>query len=94
MGLFDFLKPDPARKLVENLAVESGVMQRCPVCGGLTYRQEGGSGEAAAMKFFEDALERRDPAAIKLGDAEAFKTALRQLCERTGPLCSCEEING
>ena len=93
MDLFDFLKPDPTRKLVENLAVESGVVRRCPVCGGLTYRQEGGPGEAAAVKSFEDALKRRNPAAVKLGNAEAFEKALRRLCDRTGPLCRCEEIN-
>ena len=93
MGLFDFLKPDPAEKLVENLAVESGVMQRCPVCRGLTYRRGEASKRAAATESFKDALKRRDPGAVKLGDAQAFETALRRLCERTGPLCSCEDVS-
>lgn len=85
MGLFDFLKSrsDPDRDLAVEIDLKAGVLQRCPMCHDVTFRESG----LARLGRAEELLASRADDATR----ERVAPLLRAVCDDFGVLCTCED---
>lgn len=95
MGFLDFFRRQSAdrqsRQAAIDIALRSGVIQRCPVCHALYDRQNDGRLPAADAEAHA-AFDRHDPAvAIFAGDRERLLRLLREVREPLPYACDCED---
>ncbi len=93
MGWFDFLRrPETARDAVAiEIDVAAGVLERCPVCRGLSDKQRDDHLPRAEL-LVHQRFDHADPSvAVFRGDREDLLRRLRTVRRRFGYHCTCHD---
>lgn len=86
MGLFDFLIPkkDPADRCARRIALETGLLQECPVCRGITDARAG----QAAWDKAEAQAAKADRS--ECGDSADLLSRIHRQVDQAGLDCRCD----
>ena len=95
MGLLDFLISDSEKKrrAAVALALETGLLQECPVCREVTERDVSERMLEQTERRGEEWLARSDSrAAVFKGDREVMKRSVREVAKKAPFSCICDRV--